>query len=370
MKKLLLSAVLALAAGLAYAQDLSDIHIALNTAPDSNHFYYYVNIYPKLGQWDIKKARAKEYGAYNEYTLEGKFERIWLLSPHDAIIKDGGKYALFNLDTKKYTTKFEYLDVRFGWGGKETGPIGLYSKNKKGEGWELYHLVDTAGKRQLRVMETAPADSFTFIARNRIKLYKDGKECMIDDKGATIIPFQYKHFGEYRIYDGGKTTIVDVQDDEGRYGVARILWDGTVDELAPCDYDAVDISKWPCIIEKDGKKAIIHNRKGAQTELVFDQVDWYPQGMIVRIGDKLGFQKWGTLKLPVEYDTLEIIDFEATKNKKAISASKEDGEYLYDTNAVLLSYTPAEVPEPADSLVAAPSDSLDLTPAKLPDDAD
>lgn len=358
MKRLILSAALALIAGLACAQDLNDIHIALNTAPDSANFYYYVNIYPKLGQWDIKKARAKEYGAYNEYALEGKFERIWLLSPHDAIIKDNGKYALFNLDTRKYTTRFEYLDVRFGWGGKETGPIGLYSKTKNHEGWELYHLVDTAGKRQLRVMETAPADSFSFIARNRIKLYKDGKESMIDDKGATIIPFQYSHFGEYRIYDGGKTTIVDVRDEDGRFGLIRIRWDGTVDELAPCAYDAVDISKWPCIIEKDGKKAIVYDRKGGQTELIFDQVDWYPQGMIVRIGEKFGFQKWGNLKLPVEYDSMEIVESAETSNKKAISASKEDGVYLYDTNAKLLDYIPAEVPEPVDSLQQAPLDSL------------
>jgi hypothetical protein len=55
---------------------------------------------------------------------------------------------------------------------------------------------------------------------------------------------------------------------------------------------------------------------------------------------------------------MEIVESAETSNKKAISASKEDGAYLYDTNAKLLDYIPAEVPEPLDSLQQAPLDSL------------
>ena len=50
--------------------------------------------------------------------------------------------------------------------------------------------------------------------------------------------------------------------------------------------------------------------------------------------------------------------FAAETPLKAIAASKEDGEYLDDTNAKLISFIPAEVPEPADSLAQAPLDSL------------
>ncbi|MBO4679140.1 MAG: hypothetical protein J5626_05670 [Lachnospiraceae bacterium] len=355
MKKLFVC-LAALAAGFfAKAQDLNDIHLALTTVQDSAHFYYYVNMYPKLGQWDIKRTRPKEYGYFSEYTLEGKFDRIWLLSPHDAIIKKNGKYALFNLDTKKYTTKFEYLDVRFAWGGPETAPVALYSKTKDYEGWELVRLLDTDGKRTMEPVMTEPADSFNFIARNCIKIFHDGKEALINDKNEVVVPYQYAHIGNYIIYDG--VTLIDVQNEEGLYGLARIKWDGTIAEIAPCEYDAVHINRWPCLLEKDGKFAIVYDKYGARTDLVFDAVDWYPQGMIVRIGDKFGFQKWGKLKLEIEYDTMEIVASTETKNKKAIAATKSDGDYLYDTNAKLLSFTPVEIPAPADSLVA-PADSL------------
>lgn len=357
MKRLLLIAALALAGSLAMAQDLNDIHIALNTVPDSTHFYYYVNMYPKLGQWDIKRARSKEYGLVSEFVLEGKFDRIWLLSTHDAIIKKNGKFALYNLDTKKFTTKYEYLDVRFGWGGVDTAPVALYSKTKDFEGWELVRLVDTDGKRTMEPVMTEPSDSFYFVARNCIKLFHDGKESLINDKAEVIVPYQYAHVGGYRIYDG--VTIVDVQDEAGRSGLVRIKWDGTIEEMAPCEFDSVDTSRWPCIICKDGKYAIVYDKKGSRTDLVFDSVEWFPQGMIVRIGEKFGFQKWGKLKLPVEYDSMEIVPSEETKNKKAILAANDEGVYLYDTNCKLLLFEPAEVEEPVDSLeVIEPADSL------------
>lgn len=361
MRKLLLIAALALFGSMAMAQDLDDLRIGLNTVPDSAHFYYYINMYPKLGQWDIKKARAKEYGLVSEYVLEGKFDRIWLLSLHDAIIKKNGKYALFNLDTRKFTTKYDYLDVRFGWGGPETPPVALYSKTKDFEGWELVRLVDTDGKRTLEPVMTEPTDSFYFVARNCIKLFKDGKESLITDKAEVIVPFQYAKLGVYRIYDG--VTLLDVYNEEGRAGLVRIKWDGTVAEIAPCEYDEVDISRWPCIIRKGDKYAIVYDKTGGRTDLVFDSVDWYPQGMIVRIGDKYGFQKWGKLKLQVEYDSMEIIPSEETKNKKAILAANDEGVYLYDTNCKLLLFEPAEVEEPVDSLeMLEPVDSTVVTP--------
>ena len=62
MKRFLTCLALALTAGFAHAQNLDDLSLAVTTVADSAHFYYYVNYYPKLGQWDIKKARAKEYG--------------------------------------------------------------------------------------------------------------------------------------------------------------------------------------------------------------------------------------------------------------------------------------------------------------------
>lgn len=366
MKRLLLTAALALAGSLAIAQDLNDIHLALNTVQDSSHFYYYINMYPKLGQWDIKKARAKEYGFLSEYVLEGKFERIWLLSLHDAIIKKNGKYALFNLDTKKYTTKFEYLDVRFAWGGAETVPIALYSKTKDFEGWEFVRPVDTDGKRTLEPVLTEPTDSFYFVASNCIKLFHDGKESLINDKAETIVPFQYAKLGLYRIYDGA--TIMDVYDEQGRAGLVRIKWDGTVAEMAPCEYDEVDVSRWPCIIRKGDKYAIVYDRNGSKTDLIFDSVDWYPQGMIVRMGDKFGFQKWGKLKLPVEYDSMGIIASEETKNKKAILATNDEGTYLYDTNCKLLLFEPAEVVEPEE--VEEPEDSTSPVPEELSEPVD
>lgn len=349
---------LALTAGFAYAQDLNDIHIGLNTVMDSSHFYYYVNMYPKLGQWDIKKTRPKEYGFYSEYTLEGKFDRIWLLSPHDAIIKKNGKYALFNLDTKKFTTKYDYLDVRFAWGGAETAPVALYEKTKDSEGWGLWRLIDTGGKRTMEPVMTEPTDSFTFLARNCIKIYHDGKEALINDKGEVVVPYQYAHLGTYVIYEG--VTLIDVQNEDGLYGLARIRWDGTIAEIAPCEFDSVNTSRWPCLIEKDGKYAIVYDKNGSRTDLIFDSVDWYPQGMIVRIDDKFGFQKWGKLKLAVEYDSMQMVESTETKNKKALLATKPDGEYLFDTNAKQIGFTPAEVPEPVDSL-AAPADTLGVS---------
>lgn len=361
MKRFLICLALALTGGIAMAQDLNDIHLALNTVPDSNHFYYYVNMYPKLGRWDIKKARAKEYGYCSEYVLEGIFDRIWLLSPQDAIIKKNGKFALYNLNTKKFTTKYDYLDVRFVWGGSETAPVALYTKRKDFEGWELWRLLDTGGKRTMEPVMTEPTDSFTFIARNCIKIYHDGKEALISDKGETIVPMKYAHVGVYRVYDGA--TIVDVQDADGRYGIVRIKGGGEIEEMVPCEFDSVNTSRWPCFIEKDGKFAIVYDKHGSRTDLIYDSVDWYPQGMIVRIGDKYGFQKWGKLKLAVEYDSMGIVPSTETKNKKAIAAEKEDGSYLYDTNAKLLSFIPNEPEEPeedeepADSL-AAPVDSL------------
>ena len=363
MKRILLCMALALTAGFAYAQDLNDIHIGLNTVMDSSHFYYYVNMYPKLGQWDIKKTRPKEYGYFSEYTLEGKFDRIWLLSPHDAIIKKAGKYALFNIDTRKFTTKFEYLDVRFAWGGPETAPVALYEKTKDSEGWGFWRLTDTGGKRTLEpLILSEPADSFTFIARNCIKLYHDGKEALINDKAEVIVPYQYAHLGAYVIYDG--VTLIDVQNEEGLYGLARVKWDGTIVELAPCEFDSVNTTRWPCLLEKDGKYAILYDKNGSRTDIIFDSVDWYPQGMILRIGDKFGFQKWGKLKLPVEYDSMQMVESTETKNKKALLATKPDGEYLFDTNAKQIGFTPAELPEPADSLVA-PTDTLDtVVPAE------
>ena len=367
MKRFLICMALALTAGLASAQDLYNLGLALNTVADSSHFFYYVNYYPKLGQWDIKKARAKEYGYFSEYTLEGKFERIWLLSPHDAIIKKNGKYALFNLDTKKFTTKYDYTDVRFTFGTSETKPVALYSKTKDYEGWDLWRLLDTDGKRTLEPVRTEPTDSFRYVASNCIKLFKDGKESLISDKGETIVPFEYAHVGLYVPYDG--ITLIDVQNAEGRYGLARVMGDGTIREMAPCEFDSVNISRWPCLLETGGKYAIVYDKDGSRTDLIFDSVDWYPQGMIVRIGDKFGFQKWGKLRLAVEYDSMGIVPSTETKNKKAIAAEKEDGSYLYDTNAKLLSFTPnepEEPEEPADTLAApadtvvAPVDSLDV----------
>lgn len=344
MKRFLFCLAFALTAALASAQDLNDLHIALNTPPDSAHFYYYVNVYPQIGQWDIKKARAKEYGYFSEYALEGKFDRIWLLSPHDAIVKKKGKYALFNLDTKKFTTKFDYLDVRFAWGGRETAPVALYSKTKDYEGWDLWRLMDTDGKRTMEPVRTEPTDSFYFVATNCIKLFKDGMESLINDKGEVLVPFKYAHVGTYNAYDD--ITIVDVQDAAGRYGLIRLRGDGTIVEMVPCEFDEVNTSRWPCMVKKDGKYAIVYDKDGNRTDAIFDSVDWYPQGMIVRIGDKFGFQKWGKLKLEVEYDSMGIVPSKQTKNKKAISAEKEDGVYLYDTNAKLLSFTPNEPEEP------------------------
>jgi len=336
MKKSLLIAGMLLLGGIAGAQNLNDITLAMNTVQDSAHFYYYINFYPQLGQWDIKKHRAKEYGSFSEYTLEGKFDRIWLLSPHDAIVKKKGKYSLFNLDTKKFTTKYDYEDVRFAWGGQETGPIALYTKTKDYEGWDLYHLVEVEGKRMVEKMEVAPSDSFYFVARNCVKLFKDGKESLINEKGETIVPFEYAHVGVYRIYDEGKTTIVDVQGEDGKYGVIRIRWDGTVTELAPCEYDSVDIGKWPCFIERGGKYAIIYNKDGSQTDLVYDTVEWFPQGMIVSTDGKFGFQKWGRIRIPLEYDSMEMIKSTETSNKKALKAMKGETEMIFNTNGELI----------------------------------
>ena len=341
MKRILLTMALALAAGLTYAQDLNDIHIALNTVQDPNHYYYYINVYPKLGQWDIKKARAKEYGYHSEYALEGKFDRIWLLSLHDAIVKKKDRYALFNLDTKKYTTKFDYTDVRFAWGTVDTAPVALYTDTKDYQGWDLWRLLDTEGKRTMEPIMTEPTDSFYFVAPNCIKLFKDGKESLINDKGEVLVPFMYAHVGVYRAYDG--ITLIDVQGPDGRYGLARLVGDGTMVEMAPCEFDSVNISRWPCLLEKDGKFAIVYDKDGSRTELEFDSVDWYPQGMIVRQGQKFGFQKWGKLKLPVEYDSMGIVSSTETKNKKAIIADKEDGVYYFDTNGKLLHFEPVEV---------------------------